>query len=101
MASFGLRQLFKLSEEESIKKFQQYEIIPRTTVCRKKHLMTLKYDISFKWKCQKRSCRESFSIRKNTWLDGSYLSFNATLTFIYCWTKEYTSINFCIEELRL
>lgn len=56
---------------------------------------------NFKWRCQKGKCNEKLSVRANTWLEGSNLNFATTLQFIYCWTKEYTSVKFCNDELQM
>ena len=51
-----------------------------------------------RWRCFVRGCRTAeneFGLRKYTWLDGSHV------LFIYCWSKEMMSIEFCKTELGL
>ena len=44
---------------------------------------------------------EEIQIRQGTWLEGSRLSYRQIILFIYCWSKELTSIKFCEEELDM
>jgi len=40
-------------------------------------------------------------VRKGTWLEGSRLEFRKVAMFIYCWSKQLTSIKFCDNELDI
>ena len=54
-------------------------------------------------------CPESFGVnhgqdipvRRGTWLQGSRLTYRHIILFIYCWSKELTSISFCESELYM
>lgn len=54
-----------------------------------------------RWRCHQRSCRSSISLRKGTWLEQSKLPFRTVVYFIYCWSREMTSIQFCERELGM
>ena len=102
MANSKLRDLFLLTEEDAISNLQEFDIIPSSKLCKKEHCMAVKRrgNIYF-WRCSKRGCDEKISIRRGTWLDGTTLKYSTTLIFMYCWTKEYTSIQFCQDELAM
>ena len=40
------------------------------------------------WRCGARKCKKKFSIRKNSFFEGSHLSFKTILCLIYCWIYE-------------
>ena len=103
MATSILRDLFLLTEEDAISKLQEFNIIPSSKLCKKEHSMAVKRrENIYYWRCSKRGCNEKISsIRKGTWLDGTTLKYFTTLIFMYCWTKEYTSIQFCHDELAM
>ena len=62
------------------------------------------HDKGDRWRCFVRGCRTAkneFGLRKHTWLDGSHVPYRKVVLFIYCWSKEMTSIEFCKTELGL
>lgn len=99
--------LFKLheilsNEKAALVMFQHYDIVPKEKTCHEGHPMTLiANENRQRWRCSLRSCREECPIRKQTWLEGSRLSFVTILKFIYSWSREYTSITFCETELEM
>jgi len=40
-------------------------------------------------------------VRKRTWLKGFHLTYRQIILFIYCWSKELTSVSFCKTELQI
>ena len=40
-------------------------------------------------------------MRVGNWFEGSRIRFVAAVRFIYCWTREFTSISFCKNELGI
>ena len=58
-------------------------------------------DTRDRWRCRQRQCREDIPVRKGTWLEGSRLEFRKVAMFIYCWSKQLTSIKFCDNELDI
>ncbi|XP_050691605.1 uncharacterized protein LOC126983150 [Eriocheir sinensis] len=88
------------SNESTVNFLQNHGIIPKEKLCQKHHPMTIDYKRS-SWRCHKGRCREEVNLRKNTWLEGSTLPMNKIIEFIYAWTKEYTSIKFCRDELGI
>lgn len=88
------------SQEKAITFLQKYGIIPESKLCKNNHEMKIDYN-SCLWRCHKRICRIKESVRKDTWLEGSHLPINAVIEIIYSWTKEYTSIKFCEDELNI
>lgn len=81
---------------------QQRGVIHGERRCEEGHEMTLQLtDSKQRWRCSKRSCRTSYSVRCGTWLDHSKLPFQTIIYFIYCWSRELTSIQFCGKELGM
>lgn len=65
--------------------------------------MTLhfKTDAEIQWRCNIKTCQKRVSIRKDTWFEGSTISFVTALRFIYSWRRELTSIEWGKEELEI
>ena len=51
------------------------------------------------WRCS--SCKARKGVRADIWLDPSKLPLDTIVEFIYWWSREYTSINFCEFELGM
>lgn len=86
----------------SIRFLQQRGILHNPRVCSKNHAMVLSLtDVHERWRCSRRGCRETIHVRRDTWLQGSRLSFRQVILFIYCWSKDLTSIKFCESELGI
>lgn len=89
-------------KKSSVKFLQQRGILHNGRLCSKNHEMKLALtDRQDRWRCRKMECRQDIPIRKDTWLQGSRLSFRQIVYFIYWWSKEKTSITFCAEELDI
>ena len=60
---------------------------------------------SFIWRCKMKKCKATKGIRTNTWLNsgnqGSTLPLLSIIKFIYWWSVEVHSINFCNHELGM
>jgi len=54
-----------------------------------------------RWRCRQGACQQDIPVRQGTWLEGSRLSYRQIVLFIYCWSKELTSIKFCENELEI
>jgi transposase-like protein len=84
----------------SVNFLQQRGILHNVRRCNNNHVMTLSLtDRHDRWRCHMQGCRQDIGIRKGTWLEGSRVSFRQIVLFVYCWSKELTSLKFCEEEL--
>ena len=73
---------------------------PRNCDCGR--AMTLEVrDNGDRWRCHVRGCRHEVGVRKDTWLDSSHVPYRKVVLFIYCWSKELTTIEFCKTELGM
>lgn len=100
----NLLQLSGIAHDKrsSIAFLQQHGILHNQRMCSNNHVMTLSLtDTHDRWRCSRRECREDIPVRMNTWLQGSKLSFRQVILFVYCWTKELTTIKFCENELEM
>lgn len=88
------------SKETAVSFLQEKGILHARRQCASGHEMSLSVG-SERWRCNKRTCRTEIGIRKGTWLEGSRVDFQKVVLFIYCWSKELTSVKFCHEELNL
>ena len=83
---------------------QQRGIVHNTRRCDNNHLMTLSVTVTDRqdrWQCCQGACQQDIPVRKGTPLEGSRLSYRQIVLFIYCWSKELTSIKFCECELEI
>jgi transposase-like protein len=86
----------------SVQFLQQRGLLHNPRICTNNHRMVLSLtDTRDRWRCSRQECRENVQVRSNTWLQGSKLSFRQIVLFIYCWSKELTTINFCENELLI
>lgn len=53
------------------------------------------------WRCTSKFCKTTKGLRPATWFDSSTLSFRSILKFIYWWSTEQTSVNFCRHEIGM
>ena len=83
--------------------FLQHHGIPhQRRFCDNDHEMVLHLsDKEDRWRCNVRDCRQPKQLKSGTWLQGSHLGYQQVILFIYCWSREYTSIVFCQEELGM
>ena len=63
--------------------------------------MSLCFSREIRWRCKKRNCRQDIGIRTENWFQGSILSFEDAVLFIYCWSYEFTTVEFCERELKM
>ncbi|XP_076034763.1 male abnormal protein mab-31-like [Oratosquilla oratoria] len=102
---YNLKWLFEniKTELDAAKFLQEKNIIPQSKKCQRKHEMELKeMNGCAKWRCNKSSCgQENVTVRKNTWLEGSKLPLTKIIIFIYSWAKDYTSSNYCNDEIEI
>jgi transposase-like protein len=81
---------------------QQRGIIHAVRRCANNHVMTLMLtDRQDRWRCWQGIGLEDIPLRRGTWLQDSRLTYRQIILFIYCWSKEMTSISFCENELEI
>lgn len=100
----NLLQLSAIAHDKasSIRFLQNHGILHKPRMCSKNHAMILCLtDTHDRWRCRRQECREDIPVRRNTWLQGSKLSFRQIVMFVYCWSKELTSMKFCESELEI
>uniref|UniRef100_A0A0K0F7P3 DDE_Tnp_IS1595 domain-containing protein n=1 Tax=Strongyloides venezuelensis TaxID=75913 RepID=A0A0K0F7P3_STRVS len=99
----ALFQLYKLVRDEKmvIKFLQEYKLLPKTKECINGHEMKLVMGSTPCWRCYVRDCIKDCGIKNETWFEGSRIPFRTAILFIYCWTRELTSVNFCKEDLHM
>ena len=54
-----------------------------------------------RWRCSARGCCREVGLRKDTWLENWNLSYRSVVLFIYAWSKELTSMEYCKHELGI
>ncbi|XP_029649232.1 uncharacterized protein LOC115222964 [Octopus sinensis] len=90
------------TEEDVVSYLQEKGIIPKRKLCANKHYMKKRMrDGTICWRCSHKACGVRISVRRGTWLEGSTLPLKTVVLFLYAWSKELTSIRFCIEELGI
>ena len=88
----------------SVQFLQQRGILHTDRQCDAGHPMILRLRDDGKgdaWRCNVRVHRQEKQLRNGTWLQGSKLSFQSAVLFIYCWAHERTSVEFCAKELEV
>jgi len=80
------------TDEEAIKFLQEKSVLPKRRVCKNGHEMKLSIGAQVRWRCTTRLCNAEVNMRVGNWLEGSKLPYVAIVRFIYCWAREYTSI---------
>ena len=89
-------------KESSFRYLQENGIVHRERRCDKNHIMTLSLtQRQDRWRCQQGQCKQDIPVRRGTWLEGSRLTYRQIILFIYCWSKEMTSLSFCNFELEM
>ena len=90
------------TEVDAARFYQNHRIISARKLCRKKHIMVIEQNKGnyCYWYCGKKSCKETISVRKGGWFEGSALPLKKIILFIYAWSQELTSIKFCEKELE-
>ena len=54
-----------------------------------------------RWRCSVRGCRTEVGLRKGTWIENSNLPYRNIVLFLYGWSREMTSVEFCKHELGI
>jgi len=89
-------------KKNSFQFLQQCGIVHANRRCDNNHVMTLSLtDRQDRWRCRQGACQQDVPVHNGTWLQGSCLLYRQIVLFIYCWSKELTSINFCERELEI
>lgn len=89
------------NEEDAIQFLQGKKFLPKNKICPNGHKMKLSIGKQVKWRCRKSNCRCEVNMRVGNWLEGSRLPYVTIVRFLYCWSFEYTSGNFCQRELGI
>ena len=62
--------------------FQQHGIVHNPRNCVLGHHMKLYFGAQDRWRCNCRECRIDIPARKNTWLEGSHMSYRDILLLV-------------------
>lgn len=89
------------TEEQAINFLMEHGVLPKERYCKEGHLMKLYIGQRVQWNCNQRSCRKKIGLRNGTWLSDMKLNFVTVVRFIYCWSKEMVSVQFCEKELGM
>ncbi|CAI6370217.1 unnamed protein product [Macrosiphum euphorbiae] len=90
------------TKNNAVSFLQTRGILHNPRLCKNKHEMVLQLtEKQDRWCCSKRECRQYAPLRADNFLASSRLDYETIVMFIYCWSKEYTSIMFCKEELNM
>ncbi|KAL7070040.1 hypothetical protein ACQ4LE_011051 [Meloidogyne hapla] len=89
------------TEESAIHFLKSKWILPTNKICVNGHEMKLSIGKQVRWRCGKSTCRSETALRVGTWLEGSRIPYVTIVRFIYAWSFEYTSGDFCERELQL
>ena len=55
----------------------------------------------YRWRCSARGCRTEVGVRVGTWLEKANLPYGKIIMFLYAWSREEASIDFCKHELDI
>ncbi|KAL7634602.1 UNVERIFIED_CONTAM: hypothetical protein RMT77_014979 [Armadillidium vulgare] len=90
-------------ELDAVYFLQKFKIIPQTQLCTNNHEMQVKFlDNRPVWYCSIFPCKTvKLSLRKGNWLEHSKLKLCDIILFIFLWSWELTSIDFCKNELGI
>lgn len=107
VGAFSNMSLFHLvreisSNEKGVQFLKDKGVLHKRRYCANGHEMTLQLSEKIcRWRCGKTQCRTTVGLRNGTWLEGSRLSCDNVVLFIFSWTKEYTTSQFCADELNM
>ena len=74
----------------SVDFLQQAGMLHQQRQCPNGHPMTLSLGQTDRWRCRLRGCRSELGLPTGTFLQGSRISFEDVIHFIYCWANELT-----------
>lgn len=89
-----------VGEKANFEFLQERGIIHQVRLCGKGHPMSLDLN-RLRWRCRKRECNQDIGVRVGSWLEGTKLSFQCIVEFIYAWTHEWSSHKWCFEQLGM
>lgn len=90
------------SKEKCVAFLQQRGIVHQQLNCANGHAMTLSLsEKEDRWRCRRKNCNKQIQLKSGTWLQGSHLTYREIILFIYCWSHEMTTIDFCKRELNI
>ena len=87
------------STEKDAIEFLQERGLHKTRKCRNGHEMKLYHKARPVWECK--PCKQQVGVRVGSWFVNTKLPFLTIVRFIYCWSKELTSIAWCEEQLEI
>lgn len=90
-------------KQSSVLFLQQRGILHNPRMCNNCNVPMNLYlrDKGDRWRCNLRGCRSEVGLRKDTWLANSNLSYRKVVLFMYAWSKEMASIEYCKRELDI
>ena len=89
------------TEEEAVKFLQRKGILHANRMCVNNHKIKLYFGRNIFWKCNVHSCKKKVNMRVGNWFKNIRLPLVTAVRFLYCWSKELTSIKWCTEELKM
>ena len=87
------------TEKDAIEFLQERGLLHKTRKCRNGHEMKLYHKARPVWECK--PCKQQVGVRVGSWFVNTKLPFLTIVRFIYCWSKELTSIAWCEEQLEI
>ena len=89
------------TKEDAISYLQEKGLLHLHRYCSNGHKMNLHISArEDRWRCMKSTCRSQVQLKSGTWLQGSHISYQQVCLFIYAWSHEMASIDFCMRELE-
>lgn len=88
------------TEEGAIGFLQEKGLLPKIRFCIKGHEMKLVAK-SRMWMCYKKECMTRIKIRSGNFFENTRLPFVTCVRFFYAWALDYTSCNYCKQELGM
>lgn len=90
------------TEEDAASFFSAKGVIHSTRKCPIGHIMKRKlHHGGMYWRCSRKLCSVSLSVRKDTWLEGTTIPLRKIIVFIYSWIKQFATVEFCDKDLGL
>uniref|UniRef100_A0A5S6QL08 FLYWCH-type domain-containing protein n=1 Tax=Trichuris muris TaxID=70415 RepID=A0A5S6QL08_TRIMR len=53
------------------------------------------------WKCSQKVCRKEITVGKGTWLEDTQQELRKVAMFLFFWSQERASVNFCERTLGM
>ena len=89
------------TEEGAVAFLQAKDILPSTRICTNGHQMKLYFGKRITWCCNLRACRTKVNMRVGNWFERSRIPFLTALRFIFGWSEEMTTGEWCKQHLEI